>query len=153
MKRFFYSSLSVALGMSIAAPGIAYFSVPGNANMTGSERQSRRHVIRNAESVNRLPAYIPTADRSRGEAVDNDSIGYNLLRRADGRRFRRLNRTRKPGSDRYRTLDLRTNKRSLRGMEYESNLPLPRTLVQTGGEAERPTRRSIIANAEMQNGK
>jgi len=115
--------------------------------MNTVDRESRRQVIRRAEAVNRLPEYIPTVDRSRGEAVSNENIGYQLLRRADGRRYRRLNRTRKPGSDRYRTLDLRTNKRSLRGMEYESSLPLPRTLVQTGGDVERPSRRAVRDNA------
>ena len=144
MKRFLYSSVSIALGLSIAAPGMAYFAVPGNDSTNRVERQSRRQVVRRAEAVNRLPAYIPTEDRSRGEAVSNQA-GRNLLRRAEGRRFRRYNRTRKPGFDRYRTLNLRSNKRSLRGMEYESNLPLPRTLVQTGGY-DRPTRRDIREN-------
>jgi hypothetical protein len=142
MKRFLYSSVSMALGLSIAAPGMAYFAVPGNDGTNGVQRQSRRQIIRRAEAVNRLPNYIPTEDRSRGAAVTNKNVGHNLLRRADGRRFRRYNRTRKPGFDRYRTLNLRSNKRSLRGMEYESNLSLPRTLVQTGGYS-RPARRDI----------
>ena len=146
MKRFLLPTLSLALSMSIATPALAYFSVPGNQEGGPVSRVTRRRVVNRAEATNKLPDFIPQEDRTREEAVDQSNIGHNLLRRAEGRRFRRYNRTRKPGFDRYRTLNLRTNKRSLRGMEYESSLELPRTLVQTGGY-DRPTRRDIRENS------
>ena len=146
MKRFLFSSLSFVLGLSIITPGFAYFSVPGNAESSYAVRQTRRHIVNRAEATNKLPEFIPQEDRNRGEAVQQATTGYLLMRGSEGRRLRRYNRTRKPGFDRYRTLNLRTNRRSLRGMEYESSLDLPRTLVQTGGY-DRPTRRDIRDNA------
>ena len=145
MKRFLLSSLSLVLGLSIVTPGFAYFAAPGTSGTSRVARQTRRHVVIKAEAVNRVPNFIPQKDRSRDNAIAQPDSGHNLLRRAEGRRFRRYNRTRKPGFDRYRTLNLRSNKRSLRGMEYESSLELPRTLVITGGY-DKPTRRDIREN-------
>ena len=146
MKRFLLPTLSVVLTLSIVSPGLAYFSVPGNTDGGRVARMSKRRIIERAEASHKLPAFIPHEDRSRSTVSDESSSGHRLLRRADGRRFRRLNRTPKPGFDRYRTLNLRTNRRSLRGMEYESHLEIPRTLVQTGGY-DHPTRRDIRENS------
>ena len=94
--------------------GFAYFSVPGNAESSNVARQTRRHIVNRAEATNKLPEFIPQEDRNRGEAVQQTTTGYMLMRGSEGRRLRRYNRTRKPGFDRYRTLNLRTNRRSLR---------------------------------------
>jgi len=145
MKRFLFSSLSLVMGICIVTPSLAYFAVPGNRGAGPVNRVTRRRVVDRAEAANKLSEFIPEEDRSRGESVEQSNVGHTLLRRAEGRRFRRYNRMRKPGSDRYRTLNLRSNRRSLRGMEYESSLELPRTLVQTGGY-DRPTRRDIREN-------
>lgn len=145
MKRILLSTVSFVLSLGIATPGFAYFSVPGNSDYSGADRQTRRAVMQDARAMNRLPDFIPTNDRMRSEASEKGTTGHTLLRRADGRQLRRFNRARKPGYDRYRTLNLRSNKRSLRGMEYESFLELPRTLVLTGGY-DKPTRRDIRDN-------
>lgn len=142
MTHSFRFAAAVIMGVLIAAPGLAYFAVPGNSESSTEARSSRRSVMQQAEGRNRLQESIPAVDRSRESVDANVSNGRFFLRRAEGRHLRRYNRTAKPGFDRYRVLNVHMNKRSARRTGNQSLLGLPHTLVETGGY-DRPTRRDI----------
>ncbi|PIR52534.1 hypothetical protein COU76_05765 [Candidatus Peregrinibacteria bacterium CG10_big_fil_rev_8_21_14_0_10_49_10] len=153
MKRLFRPVAALFLSLCIITPGLAYFAVPGNTESGPVTRVSKRTLGHQTKKENKLPDFIPIEARTRSAAEMNESDGRNMLSRAEGRQLRRYNRTVKPGSDRYRVIDVlntRTNRRSLRRMGNQSALALPRTLVQTGSY-DRPTRRDIITNFEHQN--
>jgi hypothetical protein len=138
IKRLFLSSTALLVSMLIATPSFAYVLAPNSI-----ERVSRRQVSDNANVANNLRLGLTPSSRQRMTS-EQPSSGRSLLQRSQARKFRRLNRTRKPGSDRYRTLNLRENPRSIRRQANEAMLPS--SLVQTGGDTAsvRPTRRSIM---------
>ena len=139
MKHFLRSAFAFFLVFSIATPSFAYLS-------TNSPRPTRRSVGVRAQRENRV-SNVTAERRTRNRAVTRSNEGRRLLRRATGRSLRRSNRIAKPNSDRYRTLNVRRNKRGIRSLGKESNLALPHTLVQTGAY-DRPTRRDITSQLE-----
>ena len=139
MKYFLRSTFAFFLIFSIATPSVAYFS-------TNESRPTRRTVSVRAQKQNRV-SNVSAERRTRNRAVSRSNDGRRLLRRATGRSLRRSNRTAKPNSDRYRTLNVRRNKRRIRSLGKEANLALPHTLVQTG-TYDRPTRRDIVGGLE-----
>jgi len=144
MKRFLTIASAAALSLVIATPSFAYYA--GDV-----QRTTRRTIMSKARATNKIPNFIPLRNRTRGTAV-KESSGRNQLRRAEGRRFRRLNRRPKIGSNRYRVLNTRVNKRSLRRSFRSSSLELPVLLIQTGGNGtrvDRPSRRSIRGDRDL----
>ncbi|MDA1209276.1 MAG: hypothetical protein O2904_04580 [bacterium] len=144
MKRFLTLATAAALSLVIATPSFAYYA--GTV-----ERISRRSTMGRALSENKLSNTISEQNRTR-DISTVEMTGRSLLRRAEGRMFRRYNRTPKLGSDRYRILNTRVNKRTLRRSVRSSSLDLPVLLVQTGGNGtriDRPSRRSIRGDRDL----
>ena len=143
MKRFLISTVSVALSLGMVSPAFAYITNDDDIKVQTSpyhEGRPARRLI--------MTQYGNSTDRSGiRRAASPEDTGLSLLRRASIRRFRRFNRMPKPGSDRYRILDLRPNTRFLRS-EAEDQSWLPSSLITTGGSNyDRPTRRDIRENS------
>jgi hypothetical protein len=139
MKRFLLSTLSAVVSIGMAVPAFAYVTssddITAQTSPYHSGRPSKRVIMKslNKDAYSRVRT-APSADDS----------GRSLLQRSESRRFRRLNRSPKPDSDRYRTLNTRPNTRSIRKKVEKSSF-LPNALVQTGQELnyDRVSRRSI----------
>lgn len=175
MKRLLVSTLSAAVSVGMVAPAFAYVTNHSDIDVQTSPyhngRPARRVIksrfgrVYNRPTVGQRRVHYSDTEREvapvntdrvipnnaggihrrvRMQSTDNQG-GRILLRRSEGRRFRRLNRTLKPDSDRYRTLNRRQNTRSLRrSMDGAS---LPSAIVQTGGNGyDKPTRRDIREN-------
>lgn len=137
MKSFVRMAIAAGISMSLITPGFAYvFS--GSRMPEQMTRRSIDAAARQDNNVGRLEA----ARRRRSAAQVQDTARGQLMR-AVPRNYRRLTRSPKSGTDRYRTLH--PNTRSLRKAADQSMLP-PR-LVQTGKLYDRPTRRDIWNSA------
>ena len=156
MKRLLISTLSAAaITAGMATPAFAYVVKHESINVQTSPfhngRPAKRIIMTRFGSRDNTPTVSDTdATRTRSAAVDDTTGRSNLQRHTRGRLLRRLNRMPKANTDRYRTLDLRPNSRSLRNTNLDrTESYLPSTLVQTGGTEvyDRPTRRDIRENS------
>ncbi len=148
MKRILLSLISAAASLSMITPAFAYITGEGGleaqTSIYHSGRPAKRLIMsRFGETDNKLSVSGRATD-TRMEAT-TDVTGRVLLQRADGRRFRRLNRMPKEGTDRYRTLNIHMNRRAIReDMMKEESSSLPSVLVQTGDDNhDNPSRRTI----------
>ena len=176
MKRLIASTAAAVLSIATVTPAFAYITRSPDIEVQTSRyhryRPARRHIKHHfgrtenrptvADDVThyRLREVAPTyTDRDidadaggvheRGrDAADVYRSGRDMLRRSQLRRLRRFNRQPKAGHDRYRVLNLRQNKRSIRAADESARANLPDFLVMTGGpgyfaDRSRPSKRSI----------
>jgi len=146
------SAVSAALAFGLAAPSFAYvpqntFSRPSNriaVEVIKSKKDVREPEVRPARRNFRyMERDVRKEMAERGQRSDSTSTKTTHLERTKRNYFmRNETRTKKPGSDRYRTL--RPNTRYLRQQNEDQSSALPPMIVRTGGASfDKPTRRDI----------